>query len=102
LRLLKSMVGRESQARMARLTGQIPSRITAVDEITREGSLLGVSARLLDGAVVRPPVNTYARISHQLQLMFADVILGRVSPAEACRHTAVLVAAITGLQLSAA
>ncbi len=99
MHLLQALVAPAAQIRMARSTGQIPSRISVVHEVDSGSSLLSQSALMLSGAVVRPRTTSYDRVSKQLQGMLADVILGRSTPIEACEHTAALVSAITGLPL---
>lgn len=99
MRLLQALVAPAAQIGMARSTGQIPSRTSVVPGLAANDSLLSQSASMLDGAVVRPRVTSYERVSQQLQGMLADVILGRQAPADAAQHTAALVSAITGLPL---
>lgn len=99
MHLLQALVTPEAQIGMARSTGQIPSRTSVVQGLAASDSLLAQSALMLQGAVVRPRVTSYDRVSQQLQGMLADVILGRQAPAAAAEHTAALVSAITGLPL---
>ena len=99
MRLLQALVAPGAQIGMARSTGQIPSRTSVVPGLAASDSLLAQSASMLQGAVVRPRVSSYDRVSQQLQGMLADVILGRQAPAAAAEHTAALVSAITGLPL---
>ncbi|MBN9152092.1 MAG: extracellular solute-binding protein [Micrococcales bacterium] len=100
MHLLRSLVSPSSQLRMARSTGQMPSRTSVMHGLTGNESLPAQSARMLQGAVVRPRVPSYDRVSQQLQGMLADVILGRQAPALAAAHTSELIAAITGLRLA--
>lgn len=102
LHLIKALVSSEAQSRMALSTGQIPTRTSVISRVAGEDSLLAQSSAMLEGAVVRPAVPSYDRVSQQLQKMFADIILGRISPATASEYTAELISAITGLPVAQA
>lgn len=100
LRLVRAAVSAEAQLRMAATTGQIPTRVSVAADIAVDDSLLAQSSVMLDGAIVRPAVPTYDRLSQQLQTMFADVILNRATPEVASARTAMLISAITGLPIA--
>lgn len=100
LHLIQALVSSEAQSRMALSTGQIPTRTSVISRVAGEDSLLAQSAAMLEGAVVRPAVPSYDRVSQQLQKMFADIILGRISPATASEYTAELISAITGIPVA--
>ncbi|MFD5278429.1 extracellular solute-binding protein [Pseudarthrobacter sp. NPDC058362] len=101
LHVIRALLSADAQARMARSTGQIPTRTSVVPLVSDDESLLGKSAAMLDGAVVRPAVPSYDRVSQQLQKLLADIILDRISPAAASEYTAELISAITGLPVAA-
>lgn len=100
LHLIQSLVSPEAQSRMARTTGQIPTRLSVVPHVAADDSLLGMSSSMLDGAVVRPAVPSYDRVSQQLQKLLADIIRGRISPSAGSEYTAELISAITGLPVA--
>ncbi|MET0843304.1 MAG: extracellular solute-binding protein [Mycetocola sp.] len=100
MRALRALVGDDAQRSLAESTGQIPSRFSVAGEIAEPGSLLAVSGEQLNGAVMRPLVDSYERVSQQLQSMMAEVIAGDVVPRSAAVQTARMVSAITGLPLA--
>lgn len=102
LHLIQSLVSSGAQSRMAKSTGQIPTRTSVISSVAGEDSLLAQSSAMLEGAVVRPAVPSYDRVSQQLQKMFADIILGRISPSTASEYTAELISAITGIPVAQA
>jgi hypothetical protein len=59
-----------------------------------------VSSEQLNGAVMRPLVDSYERVSQQLQAMMSEIVAGQSEPRAAALRTAQLVAAITGLSLA--
>ena len=97
MRLLEEVVAPEALARIARTTGRIPSRRSAVALAAPDLDFLSQTAALLDHAVTRPATPLYPRVSAQLQAMLEAVLTGRLGPAAAAQHTAELIAAITGL-----
>ena len=97
MRLIRRMAAPDAQVRMAEITGQLPPRRSAVARVVTSSPFLADTAQLLDASVVRPSVRAYDRVSQQLQSMVEDILTGRASPAATARHTAQLVAAITGL-----
>jgi hypothetical protein len=82
---------------MARSTGQIPPRRSAVPLATPHLSFLDSTAALLENAVTRPVTRVYARVSEQLQMMVEAVLIHRRSPAAAVALAADRIGAITGL-----
>ena len=100
MRVLRALVGEESQRSLARSTGQIPARIAVAGDTAEPGSLLAVSSEQLDGAVMRPLVDSYERVSQQLQAMMSEIVAGDAEPRAAALRTAQMVAAITGLPLA--
>ena len=57
------------------------------------------SAEILGQAVTRPQIPLYPRVWTQLQAMLEAVLTGRLDPAAATAHAAVLIEAITGLPI---
>ena len=99
MRLLEAVTSAEALARMSRATGQIPSRRSAVAQVTGDSALLATTAELLQHAVVRPATPAYARLSVQLQAMLEAVLTGRLEPPAATARAAELIGAVTGLPL---
>ena len=64
---------------MARSTGQIPPRRSAVPLATPDLGFLASTAAMLENAVTRPVTRVYARVSDQLQMMLAAVLTHRLS-----------------------
>ena len=58
---------------MARSTGQIPPRRSAVPLATPDLGFLASTAAMLENAVTRPVTRVYARVSDQLQMMLEAV-----------------------------
>jgi multiple sugar transport system substrate-binding protein len=100
MRLVRRMAASDAHVRMAEATGQLPPRRSALARVVALSPFLADTAQLLDASVVRPSVRAYDRVSQQLQSMVEDVLAGRVAPAAAARHTAALIAAITGLPVA--
>jgi maltose-binding protein MalE len=86
-------------AGIARTTGRIPARRSAIALAAPELGFLEQTADLLERAVIRPATPLYPRVSAQLQAMLEAVLTGRLGPATAARRTAELIGAITGLPL---
>ncbi|MDN5861673.1 MAG: extracellular solute-binding protein [Pseudonocardia sp.] len=99
MRLVRRLAEPDAQVRMAEITGQLPARRSALARVVAASPFLADTAAMLESSVVRPAVPSYGRVSQQLQTMLEDLLLGRSAPAAAARHTAELVAAITGLPL---
>lgn len=97
MRLLERVVAPEALARMARSTGRIPSRRSAVELAAPHLPFLAETADLLEHAVNRPSTPLYPRVSAQLQAMLEAVLTGRLGPAAATQRTAEMIGAITGL-----
>jgi ABC-type glycerol-3-phosphate transport system substrate-binding protein len=100
MRLLRDVVAPELVARVARETGRIPARRSAVELAAPGLPFVSETARMLEHAVTRPATPLYPRVSAQLQAMLESVLTGRRTPVQAARHGAELVAAITGLPLA--
>jgi multiple sugar transport system substrate-binding protein len=99
MRLLRDVVAPELVARVARETGRIPARRSAVELAAPGLPFVSETAAMLEHAVTRPATPLYPRVSAQLQAMLEAVLTGRRTPTQAARHGAELVAAITGLPL---
>ena len=97
MRLLRAIVAPDVVAGVARETGRIPARRSAVALVAPDSSFLSETADLLGRAVTRPATPSYPRVSAQLQAMLEGVLTGRSGPARAARRTAELIGAITGL-----
>jgi multiple sugar transport system substrate-binding protein len=97
LDLLRMAVDPEALARIARSTGRIPARRSAVRLADPGFPFLLETEEMLEDAVTRPATPSYARVSGQLQSMLESVLTGRLKPAAAASKTAELIGAITGL-----
>jgi ABC-type glycerol-3-phosphate transport system substrate-binding protein len=97
MRLLRGIVEPEVVARIARATGRVPSRRSAVELAVHDLPFLEQTAAMLELAVPRPATPVYPRVSAQLQAMLEATLTGRLGPARAAQRTADLVGAITGL-----
>jgi multiple sugar transport system substrate-binding protein len=100
LHLIRALLSSEAQSQLAVTTGQIPTRMSVVPHVAAEDSLLGKSSAMLQGAVVRPAVPSYDRVSQQLQKLLSDILQGRINPTAASEYTAELISAITGLPVA--
>jgi multiple sugar transport system substrate-binding protein len=99
MRVLESAVAPHALAQLAQVTGRVPARRSAVELAAPDLRFLSQSAEILGQAVTRPTIPLYPRVSTQLQAMLEAVLTGRLAPAEAARHAAELIEAITGLQI---
>ena len=97
MRLLERLASRDALAAMARSTGQIPPRRSAVALVADEVPLLSATAEMLRHAVVRPATPEYTRVSAQLQALVEAVLTRRLEPAAAALRAADMIGAITGL-----
>lgn len=97
MRLLRELCSTTAVVEMSKRTGQLASRRSAASLAAKESPFLATTAAMLDDAVVRPATPTYSRVSAQLQSMLEAVLVGRLRPAEAARHTSDLICAITGM-----
>jgi ABC-type glycerol-3-phosphate transport system substrate-binding protein/DNA-binding transcriptional regulator YhcF (GntR family) len=97
MRLIERAVTSEALARMAAITGRIPSRRSAVSLVSEELPFVAQTAEILHRAVPRPWMPSYPRVSAQLQSMLEAVLTGRLSPPAAAQRTADMIGAITGL-----
>lgn len=100
LHLIRALLSSRAQSRLAVTTGQIPTRLSVVPHVAAEESLLEQSSAMLQGAVVRPAVPSYDRVSQQLQKLLSDILRGRIDPTAASEYTAELISAITGLPVA--
>jgi multiple sugar transport system substrate-binding protein len=100
MRLLESALAPKALAHIARTTGRIPARRSAIALAAPDLPFLSQTAELLENAVIRPATPLYPRVSVQLQAMLEAALTGRLSPAAAARRTAELVGAITGLPVA--
>ena len=99
MRLLARAVAPDNLARIARRTGRIPGRRSAVELAAADLPYLTKTASMLEHAVNRPWLPSYPRVSAQLQAMLEAVLTGRLGPAAAAQRTAEMIGAITGLPL---
>jgi hypothetical protein len=83
MRLLERLASRYAIAAMARSTGQIPPRRSAVTLVAGDAPLLSAAAQMLRHAVVRPATPEYTRVSAQLQALVEAVLTRRLEPAAA-------------------
>ena len=97
MRLLQRAVAPEALARVARASGRIPARRSAVALTAPSPPFLSQTVDLLERAAIRPPTPLYPRVSAQLQAMLEATLTGRLGAAAATRRTAELIGAITGL-----
>jgi ABC-type glycerol-3-phosphate transport system substrate-binding protein/DNA-binding transcriptional regulator YhcF (GntR family) len=102
LELLELAVDPRALAGIARATGRVPARRSAVRLAEVGLPFLSETAELLERAVIRPATPDYPRVSAQLQAMLERVLTGSLTPAAAVAHTAELIAAITGLPVASA
>jgi multiple sugar transport system substrate-binding protein len=100
MRLLQSAVEPEGLAQVARTTGRIPARRSAVALAAPSPPFLSQTVELLERAAIRPPTPLYPRVSAQLQAMLEATLTGRLGAAAAARRTSELIGAITGLPVS--
>jgi multiple sugar transport system substrate-binding protein len=99
LELLKRAVDPDALAGIARSTGRIPARRSAVRIAEPGFPFLSETAEMLERAVTRPATPSYPRVSAQLQVMLEAVLTGRLGPGAAAKRTAEMIAAITGLPI---
>jgi len=97
MRLLQRAVDPEALAALARTTGRIPARRSAVALAAPSPPFLSQTAEMLERATTRPSTPLYPRVSAQLQAMLEAALTGRLGAAAAARRTAELIGAITGL-----
>jgi multiple sugar transport system substrate-binding protein len=97
MRLLERVASRDALAAMARSTGQIPPRRSAVALVARDSPLLSATAEMLRHAVVRPGTPEYTRVSAQLQALLEAALTRRLEPSAAVVRAAEMIGAITGL-----
>ena len=97
LDLLRLAVDPDGLAGIARSTGRIPARRSAVRLADPGFPFLLQTEEMLERAVTRPATPSYARVSGQLQAMLEAVLTGRLKPGPAAARTAELIGAITGL-----
>jgi ABC-type glycerol-3-phosphate transport system substrate-binding protein len=100
LDLLRLAVDPGALAAIARSTGRIPARRSAVRLADPGFPFLLQTEEMLERAVTRPATPSYARVSAQLQAMLEAVLTGRLKPAPAAARTAEMVGAITGLPVA--
>jgi ABC-type glycerol-3-phosphate transport system substrate-binding protein len=97
LDLLRLAIDPDALAGIARSTGRIPARRSAVRIADHGFPFLLQTEGMLERAVTRPATPSYARVSGQLQTMLEAVLTGRLRPAPAAERTAEMIGAITGL-----
>src|SRR5581483_7847989 len=97
LDLLRLAVEPEALASIARATGRIPARRSAVRLAEPGFPFLLQTEEMLERAVTRPATPAYPRVSAQLQAMLEAVLTGRLKPGPAAHRTADMIGAITGL-----
>jgi multiple sugar transport system substrate-binding protein len=97
MRLLQRAVEPDELAQVARSTGRIPARRSAIALAAPSPPFLSQTAKMLESAAIRPSTPLYPRVSAQLQAMLEAALTGRLGAAAAARRTAELIGAITGL-----
>ena len=97
MRLLQRAVDPDELAQVARSTGRIPARRSAIALAAPSPPFLSQTAKMLESAAIRPSTPLYPRVSAQLQAMLEAALTGRLGAAAAARRTAELIGAITGL-----
>ena len=97
MRLLQRAVAPEELARVARATGRIPARRSAVSLAAPSPQFLAQTVDMLERATLRPSTPLYPRVSAQLRSTLEATLTGRLGAAAAARRTAELIGAITGL-----
>jgi multiple sugar transport system substrate-binding protein len=97
MRLLQRAVEPVELAQVARSTGRIPARRSAIALAAPSPAFLAQTAKMLESAAIRPSTPLYPRVSAQLQAMLEAALTGRLGAAAAARRTAELIGAITGL-----
>jgi multiple sugar transport system substrate-binding protein len=100
LDLLRMAVDPEALAGIARATGRIPARRSAVRLADPGFPFLLETEEMLEDAVTRPATPSYTRVSGQLQAMLEAVLTGRLKAGPAASRTAELIGAITGLPVA--
>ncbi|MFA9444630.1 extracellular solute-binding protein [Egicoccus sp. AB-alg6-2] len=100
MRTLQYLVDTERVVQMARHTGRIPPRRSALEETVCDSPLLALTASLVAPAAVRPQTSAYLRVSVQLQAMCEAVLTGRHAPAAAATRASEMIEAITGLPIA--
>jgi multiple sugar transport system substrate-binding protein len=100
MRLLEHAVAPDELARVARETGRIPGRRSAIALAAPSPPFLSQTAAMLESAAIRPSTPLYPRVSAQLQAMLEAVLTGRLGGALAAKRTAELIGAITGLPVA--
>ena len=99
VRLLQRAVEPDALARVARSTGRIPARRSAIELVSSDLPFISEVAEIIELAVARPWMSAYPRVSVQLQTMLEAVLTGRLGPSAAAQRTAEMIGAITGLPL---
>jgi ABC-type glycerol-3-phosphate transport system substrate-binding protein/DNA-binding transcriptional regulator YhcF (GntR family) len=97
MRLLESVLAPEALARVARTTGRVPPRRSAVALAADVAEFGALVVDMLGRAVTRPATPAYSRVSAQLQAMLEAVLTGRLGASAAAQRTAEMIGAITGL-----
>jgi multiple sugar transport system substrate-binding protein len=100
MRVLEAAVAPEALARLARTTGRVPARRSAISLVAPKLPVMARASDMLQCAAIRPQTPLYPRVSAQLQAMLDAVLTGRLGPAAAVRHTAQMIGAITGLPVA--
>lgn len=99
MRALQYLVDTDRVVQMARHTGRIPPRRSALEQTARDSPLLALTSSLVAPATLRPQTSAYLRVSVQLQSMCEAVLAGRSAPAAAATRASEMIEAITGLPL---
>jgi multiple sugar transport system substrate-binding protein len=97
MQLIERAVAPAALAAAARRSGRIPSRRSAIALAGADLPFLWRAGEIIEGAVTRPWLPLYSRVSTQLQAMLEAVLTGSAGPVAAAQHTAAMIAAITGL-----
>ena len=100
MRLLRRAVAPRALIELARTTGRIPARSSALAQAAPDLPFVSLTAELFERALTRPVLPLYPRVSAQLQAMLESVLTRRIGAAAAVRRAAELIAAITGLPVA--
>ena len=97
MKLLEGLVKSEVLTEIARTTGRIPPRRSALRRASAFSPFVKMTGEILESAVGRPATPLYPRVSAQLASMLEAVVTGRHEPEIAVERTAEMIGAITGL-----
>jgi ABC-type glycerol-3-phosphate transport system substrate-binding protein len=99
MRLLERIVAPEAVAEVARTTGRIPSRRSAIALAAPHLPFLSETVDMLEHAITRPATPLYPHVSVQLQAMLEAVLTGRLGAAAAVQRAAEMISVLTGMPI---